>query len=621
MLQIVTKIYFRDDVPLHATLHREVLFTNRIFLRGGEVVGLPVGELAPSSGIDPVSNVTISVTEHLEAEDLQGEASVLISTGGQELVDEIADVLSFGLNAVFSRDVDLVRTLVPSTRDESERSEAAKLFRGTFDPSRYVEDSEIEAIRQFMASLISLRRPNFEAAMRAIRRIVRATRRASTDPTAAYVDLVAALESLAEGTDAPAADWSRMDDRKRRLFDGALAGADDELVNRVREAAMEAERVGARSRFSAFVADNVTPAYFRAGAIGTLRPMRGADFERAVKLAYDVRSRNVHVLRDLPPEAWALGDRSDTVSPPGLGVMFSLEGLFRLAREVVANYVRRAPHGIDPEFNWRAALPGQIRVQFAPQYWIWDGSAFDLASVGRYFSGFVGHLMDTLAGREKAVTDMSAVLERIEELLPGTAEGPDKRLMIAIYSLWHRTLAADHHRPDSAALLSRYGGVLEQPEAPSFVVGLLTNQLPDWSAREWENLAIIRRSERETKRHLELPSSLDAAIQVLAAERLMEAGDVEKAQELAAFAVEELPGNPLLIEWESGLVSGRSPDIDLRAVVLGLDPEHDEEASAPEDDGQPPRGPGPGDESPGASDGTDLRSDEGPRERHGEHQK
>jgi hypothetical protein len=68
VLQIVTKMYFREGASLHSTVHRETLYTNRFFLPLGVVVQLPVGELAPSTGMMPVSIVTVSVTEHLEAE-------------------------------------------------------------------------------------------------------------------------------------------------------------------------------------------------------------------------------------------------------------------------------------------------------------------------------------------------------------------------------------------------------------------------------------------------------------------------------------------------------------------------------------------------------------------------
>jgi hypothetical protein len=428
-----------------------------------------------------------------------------------------------------------------------------------------------------------LKRSYFEAAMRAISRIVRATQRAVDDPMVAYVDVVAALESLSGGKSAPAPIWERLDGRKRQLIDEALKCTDADQSERVRQAVMEAERLGAKSRFVAFVMDNVSLEYFRTEATGAVRPIRGADLERAVRLAYDIRSRNVHVLEDLPPEAWVLGDGAETVSPPGMGTMLSHEGLARLARHVVRSYVHSAPLGVDATFNWRASLPGQVRMPLAPQYWIWNAQGFDRNSVGPYFSGFVAHLTDTFAGRNDGVPDIRAVLERVEQLVPGTG-GPQRTLMLAIYTLWHSAVAPSDQRPNAASLVAKHQRLLQQVDLPSFVVGLLVDSLPTWTEDQCSALATKRRAERSTRRHLELPAGFDAALQVMAAERLIEVGRIDEAQTLARFAVEEMPGSEPLIAWESGLGTEHASDPDLRALALGLSPgtEPQEDSPAPQ---------------------------------------
>lgn len=214
MLQIVTKMYFRVGVQLHSTVHRAVLYTNLTRLRA-DLIELPVGELAWSNGTNRVSTATLSVAEHLEAEHPDGTPSVLIATAGTDLLDDVADVLSFGLNAVFSRDGDLVKTLIPESLDALSRSARARPFRPTFEPRRYVTDPELDELRHFMTQILGLERRYFERAMRAISRIARATQRAIDDPTIAYVDLVAALESLGDDIDAPVASWRQMNGRKR----------------------------------------------------------------------------------------------------------------------------------------------------------------------------------------------------------------------------------------------------------------------------------------------------------------------------------------------------------------------------------------------------------------------
>lgn len=393
MLQIVTGMYFRPGVRLNSTVHRAVLYTNRGFLASDEI-DLPVGKLLPSTGFPQVSTVTVSVTENLEAELPDGRDDILIATGGTELIDDLADVLSFALNAVFSRDHDLVHRLVPASPTDR-RSSVSKQLRGTFDLLLVVTDAEIEGVREFMSRLLALRRPEFEATMKAIRRIVRAWEKVAEDPTIAYTDIVAALESLSAMDQAvPEATWQNVDSRKRKLIDAALEGADETTARKVRQAVIEAEHAGAKMRFVEFVLANVSSAFYREEAADAIRAIRGPDLRRAVSLAYDIRSRNVHALTDLPPEAWVFTGGADTESPPGVGLMLSLEGLSRLARHVVRSYVASAPAGIDVTFNWRAALPGQMKAELAPQYWVWQPAGLTKETAARYLYGFIGHLND-----------------------------------------------------------------------------------------------------------------------------------------------------------------------------------------------------------------------------------
>lgn len=567
-------MYFRDGVELYSTLHREVLYTNCTFLREASIT-LPVGELAPSTGARAISTATVSVTEHLEAELPDGTRSIQVATDGRELIDDIADVMSIGLNAVFSRNVDLVRRLVPNAV-EKPTGRDEPLFRRTFDPGRYVNDDEREKLRRFMTQLIGLRRKHFERAMRAIRHTARATQRAAEDPTTAYIDLVAAIESLGEGTEVPTVGWERLDGRKRKIFDQALADLEGATRDRVRQAVIQAERLGAKSRFIHFAAGGVSPSFFRSEAEGAKWPVRSADFERALKRAYDVRSSGVHSLEQLPQEVWMLGRGADTVTADD-EPMLTLEGLARLTRHLLERYVERAPTELDTEFDWRGSLPGRLEMRMAPKYWIWKEAAFSHASVPRYFAGFTENLLDVLAGREDGVADIRGVLERIEQMLPGTADGEVKTMLVAIYAMWHRTIRVEDQRPGAEELLAKHERQLEEPGMVAFVVGLLTNRTHQWSVDDWQALAVRRREHRQRRDHLRIAPPFDVALQVIVAEKLSESGRPDQARKLASYAVEELPGNAQLLAWERGVTEGGDVEIDLRALTLGLPPESQED--------------------------------------------
>jgi len=573
-------MYFDPEVPVHTTPQRGVLYTNCSFLRTA-TVPLVIGELAPSSSYRPVSTVTLTVTEHLE----NGPDDILVATSGEELLADFADVLSFGLDATFSFDRDLLQRLVPRSLEARGRGTAASMFRRTFDPHLMVLEPQLEELRELLGALLGLRRPNFEAGLKAIKRVVAATRRAADDPTLAYTDMIAALESLSDKENAPEARWDQLDKDRRALIDKALENSAPELADDVRKAVLEAERTGATARFVHFVQRHVSPTFFREEATDASNPIRGADFERALKLAYSIRSRNVHGLVDLPDEARFLPDQADTLWLPEYGTILTLEGLHRLARHVIRAYIGAAPTGVDA-FDWRSNVPGILRVQWDPMYWVYNPNGFDHRSAPRRFAGFVQNFLSVEAGHNEAVADMRQVLELIEQQVPTLADGPGKDAMLGIYMLWDSKMVSELRRPDAKRFLAKHGGSLRGASMTAFITYLLAGQPPDWSVDQWSELATSRRADRERLRENEIPATLDAALNVLAAEASHDAGRLDEATRFAAWAVEELPGNTTLLDWEQKVAAGQPRHIDLTALVGGrtLDPGAPDEANATDEE-------------------------------------
>lgn len=582
VLQVVTKKYFREGVPLHTTEHRQVLYTNRSVVTS-EVIELPIGSLQASASFSASPFVfTMTVVEHLEAEDPDGTRSTLVATSGDALIDDLAAVLSFWTNSIFTRDIDVARRLVGSA-NERKRGSAGALFRETFDADRFLSDTEIDGLRGFMTNLVDLRRGVFEAVMRAIRRIVRATQRADVDPTLAYVDMVAALESLAPLPDETPS-WERLDGRKRKLIDGALGDAPADISSRVREAILRAERAGARWRFTHFVQDHVGPEYFRDLALGQVRPIRDPDFSKALNRSYEFRSRSVHSLDELPAHLTLLNDQADTGWAPGYGVMLSLQGLTRLARHVIANLVDRSPRDVDETFDWRSAIPGRLEMTLAPQYWLWQDSEFSRGSAEDYFAGFADHVLGLWAGEGEGVPPMQDVLRKIEALTAGTQPGPAKTAMVGLYAAWHAVVHPDSHLPNAQSFISAHRQELAEPSMVAFVTGLLCNELPGWTDDQWCEFGQKRWNDR-TRGHLPLAAGFDAALHSVISERLHLSEQPDGALRFADLAIRELPGEQRLLDWETALRNGTAQELDIRRVLTGTADENAEHGS-PDENGK-----------------------------------
>ncbi|WP_311215118.1 MULTISPECIES: hypothetical protein [unclassified Arthrobacter] len=577
MLQVATGKFFRD-VALHETTHRRVLFTNTRVIGRDEIV-LPVARLVPSTEwTKPVSSVSVEIWEKLEAVNLAGSEEGILSTGGDSLFDDLAAVLSFAANAIFSPDVDLVRRLIPDAGNKNDPRSPSHILRKTFEPGTLLQEDQIKDLILFIERLLALNRENYELTIRAIRQVVAASTRVVDDPSLAYTMFVAALESLSSSAEAPQQTWDAFDGRKRRLIDTALTGLDDAAAGRIRDAVLLADKAGATRRFVAFVVDHISPSYYRDEAVDALRPMPAFSMEKALKRAYGIRSRNVHGLVELAPEAWTHTGQADSVDPAGEGLMLSLEGLNRLSRHVIREFVFRASTVQVGAFDYRRSLPNVIRMRLAPEMWINDATGLTAKTSAAYFEGFVELLLDKAPKEPPAdgqPTDpvilpaMGSVLSRVEALLPQTKNLSAKRSMVGIYVLWNSLLPEESHPATASAFLEKYTPLLEVPSLQSFTVRIILESGPEWTTEELLEFAESRLKERAAGKAEPIAAVIEAAIAAKLAMACAAAGQTEAATAHLSRAMEELPGNRRLMDAESKFLSNGSLELDLPALLVG----------------------------------------------------
>lgn len=595
VLQVATGRRLRV-VPWYETTHRMTFYTNA-WIPSRDAVPVPGGRLLfDTDHSSSTSAVTVELTERLEAVNLDGSDSMMVATSGRELLDDAAAALSFVTNTTWSRDRALVTGLVPSRIDDS-RGTAAAVLRRTFDPRVLLDAPDWEDATAFWDRLLNLRRAPFEAVMRALRRMRDASYLVAADPTSAYTQLVAVLESLSQAAavEREAPDWAGYDKRKRDAVDVALAGADEAVVEAVRAAVLANDALGLGARFRAFVLGHLRPEFFRSEASEAVRPPRRSDLPVALRRAYAFRSRDVHTLETLAPELWAVADRADTAVVEGERLLV-LEGLFRLCRHLVRAFVDLAPTGGDEDFDYRSVLPGVVWLPVAPQYWIGSPDGYGRASAPAYLEGFVGAYVGdppTEARPVVQVPDMSAVLERVEALAP--AESPSARLpMVALYVLWHRLMDSSLHRPEPGAWLGRWAGVLVEPSVAGFAVRVVLGDEVEWTADEVAGLVAARAVDLRRQGGQPMPPRVDAALLLLRARHQAQAGRDEDALVAVAGAVESLPGDEALLAFEAVVAArpSRLATLDLTDFALRRGAWSPPDPAAAADPADPSAGPG-----------------------------
>src|SRR5688500_10105370 len=96
MLQIITGKFFTTD-QLYVTHHRGVLYTNYhpLWQRKTETA---IGVLLPTIRQGNISTWVYEVDERLEAVRPDGQKEFMISTGGDEIIQDFSAVVAFALN-------------------------------------------------------------------------------------------------------------------------------------------------------------------------------------------------------------------------------------------------------------------------------------------------------------------------------------------------------------------------------------------------------------------------------------------------------------------------------------------------------------------------------------------
>lgn len=571
MLQIVTGMYFRD-VPRRDTTHRAAFYSNAWML-SPEAVSLPIGSLSFSTGPRSVAAVMIEAVERQEAVDPSGEPAILVATTGTELLDDIADVLAFALDVTCIRSEATLEHLVRTQNDGTSTRMPSRILRQTFEPSVLIREQDFVGVGSLVDALLALRRDCFEAAMRSVRAVIDATLMVGDDPALAYTLFVASLESLSQASERRQSGqtWDFYDGRKRKVFDSAIAEADlsPDQARIVRDAVLQVDQLSLRRRFIEFTLEHVGPDYYRQSAADAIRPIRERDLPHALALAYDFRSRNVHALEALAPEMWAVADGADTMRWEDRSAL-SLEGMNRLCRHVITTFIQKGPKEIDLTFDYRSQLPGVVRMPLAPQYWIGQPEGLTVSRAPKILEGFIELILATIAHpSDVQIVDLTAVLERIEAVLPGVAAVADRRAMAAIYVLWHHLMSVEQHRPRASELVPRFANDLLDASVEGFAVRLLVSDEIEWTTAELEELVDQRREELTRGKGQPVPSRLDAALILLAAQRLWDIDRIAESTEQLADAVTTVPGDQQLIELEEAARGGARPQVDLLDFVVG----------------------------------------------------
>ena len=552
MLQIASGRLFKKS-PGQRNELRGVLYTNlQIY---NQVIETAAGRLLSTSPLHGSKALVYEFTELIEDEPGLG---AIASHGIDPYLSDFAAIVSFALNVTCTPDQDLTFRLLRGWTGPSVQRPPRDLVPRVFDDMVWCQPADAVRLFELVGQLISLERRSFRAAMRAVRSYVTGMHRLVDDYELAYTLLVVSMESLAQEFDDFDPQWEDYDQQKRTAIDRALAGADEDLAARVRAALLGTEHVALGRRFREYVLGNLQSSYFRDEARGVTNPMGHSDLDSALRQAYDLRSKYVHRLGQLP----------DMLTIPGLGETASLplsndvlptfQGLARLARHVITTFIEKQPKVYREDYDYSLERVGILLAELAPQYWVGGVKDLDVASGRRRLEGFLKQATDYLlrGPQSSVVTDLRKVLTRVERMLP-QMNAEQQRPFVALYVLFNLMVLGDDRMANYDTIVEHYGHELNNPTVEAMLTLLLLNIVPEWSLEKHQEIHDGYFRQKHHQHGLRVPATLETGLSLSLAERYRLAGNAQQAWALVTVAVENHPGHVPLHELEQNFDSTR----------------------------------------------------------------
>ena len=560
MLQIASGKLFSKNVEQSNDL-RGILYTN-LQMFGREPVETTAGRLIPTSHFQGVRALVFQLTELIEDPKVSGG---IVSHAIEPYLREIADVVSFAVNVTCTPDRDLAFRLISGNSGPLTDVPPRGLVQRVFDEQVWCKDEEVTSLVQIVDDLMGMDRKSHLAALRAIGTYVTGLHRLADDLEVAYIMLVASIESLAQEFDDYDTEWADIDETKANRIDQALAHVGDETAQLVRAAILDTEHAKLSRRFCEFSLDHLTPSFFREDVQGIDYPVGRADLQAALPQAYDLRSRYIHSLTDLP-NLLTISVSTREVALIDGRMFMTFQGMTRLARHVITEFIRRSPKVEKEPYDYSRERHGIIHVPVAPKYWLWNPDSLSPSSGRKFLEGFLQQVAEQFRDDEKlAITDIREVLAKIQKML-GQMNLEQRRPYLAMYFLFNELALGEAPMNNYARIRGRYAAELQGPSVESALVHLLLGTVPDWPLTDHQQIHDSYFREIGRSNSLNVSPEFEAGLSLELAERYRTAGEIETALKLVTLAVDNFPGASRLRFLENEF--DPSQPIDWRTLVF-----------------------------------------------------
>ncbi|MCU7366797.1 hypothetical protein N5E15_09300 [Pantoea stewartii] len=295
---------------------------------------------------------------------------MFIATTGEEIMQDLSCVLSLYFKCTCTTSLPQAELLLLRGKTPSTGKLASHVISDIFDTMRRPNEKQIEGFKGFIEKLLNSPRIEYEKAIKAIKQYVVANNRIFDDVDAAYTLFVASIESLSQGESDLKLTWNDYEQSKREGLDKILKTIDEGTANQIRNKIIEQEHLALSRKFIDTASKSLDKNFFCAD--GKSHKVAGiTEINSALKSAYNLRSKYIHLLKPLPNEISSMSTLNYCIDVNNMPHL-SFNGISSIARETIITFIGTMPEQRKEHLNLLTIIPGILWGEVSEIYWIWD---------------------------------------------------------------------------------------------------------------------------------------------------------------------------------------------------------------------------------------------------------
>lgn len=526
MLQIISGKFF-TGLDTHCHEGKGILYSN---CKWYAPIKTAIGVLEPVDDSGDITGFVFNYKNQIEQDGL------LVRCGDDEILEQFKLLCSFGLEAYFSEYREqVIRICSPIKNKNIKRNNATQFLEEKVKFNTVLTNTKIENFIKITNKVISLERQSYKKIIIALRSISDSIETLSYNIDQAYSMLVYCIESLSQTSNDAQSTWEDWDQDNKRKLESVLEQIPDEKSLEIKNILLQDKNFKLQRRFISFVEENIADSFFINEADGVQIPLRKSQLVQSLRNTYKMRSKFVHSLQTIQDQIRHPEFGKNDVFTFSENPYLTYRGLFRLTTHILTNYIYSLPSIDQEKFDYREDLPCIMKVEMAPQYWIWQSESFNAKTVNRRLGAFLGQL------EQNQVTELTQIMEKIKEIFLQT---PDSQRAPMLYLFWiYNNVIAENLRIDEwKNFVEKHISYFSKLRIENIAVRVVARQDIPWNFHlcitEYKNYVRLKSKEG----HLSLTPVTEAAILCKIANKAWEFGAGSEYNWLLNSAIFELAG-------------------------------------------------------------------------------